>query len=121
MYMMAVHPWATEIRQQGRVDVDHPAPKPRDHGGRHELQVSGEHHELRVRQRGVELSGVLDVVQHRGRDPRLARARKRPGVSPVRNDTRDPRDWRILERIEEGLQVRAAARHEHSDTNRLTH
>ena len=100
------------------MDVDHAAAKTRDHGGRHELQVPGEHHQVCVAQRRQQLSGIGRIAEHGGWYPRCARARERAGIVAVRDHARDAREWGILKGIEEGLQVRAAARHEHGDTNR---
>src|SRR5438105_11179076 len=58
MYPMAIHAGTAELGQQGGVDIDHPAAKSRYHGSGHELQVPGEHDEVRIAERGKQLVGV---------------------------------------------------------------
>ena len=116
--MLPIHPRSSEIGQQGGVDVDHPVAKPGDHRRRDQLQISRQHDELRIPQRREQLGGVAGVTQHGRGDRRAARARERAGVGATGDHARDARQRGIVKGIEECLQVRAAARHEHGDTNR---
>ena len=83
-----------EIGQQGRVDVDHPAAKAVDHACRHQLQVPGQHDEVRVMQRGQQLGGVVGVTEHGGRHGGAARAIERAGLGPARDHAGDARQGR---------------------------
>ena len=118
MHAMAVHARPAEVRQQGRMDVDHPSPKSRDHGRGHELQVARQHDELRVAEGGLQLVGVIRITQDCRRDSGAACAVERTGIGPAGNYARNACNGRTLKGVEEGLQVRAAARDEHGDTNR---
>ena len=113
-----VHPRAAEIGQQRGMNVDHAAAKARDDRRGNQLQVAGQDDQLGISQRGEQFGGIGGVVQHRGRHGRAAGPIQRAGIGPARDHARDARAWRLLEGIEEGLQVRAAARYEHGDTNR---
>jgi hypothetical protein len=46
MHPAAVHAFAAERRQEGRVRVDDATPKGRDHRRRHQLQISGQHQQI---------------------------------------------------------------------------
>ena len=118
VHAMPVHPRAPEIGQQGRVDVDHAAAKPGDHWRRDKFQVASQHHELRIPERREQLGGVPRITKHNRRDAGATRALQGARLRAVRDHARDTYYGRGVKRVEEGLQVRAAARHEHGDTNR---
>jgi hypothetical protein len=114
----AVHPGAAEVGEQSRVDINQPVTKPRDGGSRDELQVTREHHEVRISEGGQQLVGIGGVAQDGGRYLRLTGPFQRARGGAVGDDAHYPGGGVRAERIEQRLQVRAAAGGEHGDTNR---
>jgi len=113
-----VHPGAAERGEQSRVDINRPLAKAPDHGRRKELQVSGEDDEVCVGERREQLVGIRGVLQDCGPDSGLPRPVQCGGVAAIGNDVRDASRGGGPERVEQGLQVRAAARDEDGDAER---
>ena len=113
-----VHPGAAEGGQQRRMDINHPQPKAGDRRRRHLFEIPGQHHEPGVTQACYDLSGVTRVGEHGGRHPGPARSLERARRGVARDDAGDAGDFRIRERIEQRLQVRAGPRDEHRDADR---
>ncbi len=113
-----VHPGAAERGQQSRVDINRPLAKAPDDGRGEELQVSGEDDEVGVVQRSEELVGIRWVVQDGGPDPGPPRPVQCGGGGAIGNDVRDAGRGGGPEGVEQGLQVRAAARDEDGDPER---
>ena len=119
MHPAPVHSRAPEGGQERGVDVDDPAAKARDDRSVDEFEVARQHHQLRAGQGGQHLGGVAGVAQHRGGHAGPARPLQRAGVGTAGDHACNAGDGGIVQGVEEGLQVRAAARHQHGDTNRF--
>jgi hypothetical protein len=101
------------------VDVEQPAAEGARDLARHELEVAGEHHQLRVVSREQLADGAgVRRVERLGGDATRRGAREGARVGAVRGDhhhvARAPLAQRA-EVIEEGAEVGAAARREHRD------
>ena len=118
VHTVPVHPGTAERREQSRVDINRPLAKAPDDGRGEELQVSGEDDEVGVGQCSEELVGIRGVAQHGGPHPGPPRPLQGGGVAAIGNDVRDASRGGGPERVEQGLQVRAAARGEDGDPER---
>ena len=102
------------------MDINRPVPKARDHARGEELQVTGEDDEVGVGQRRQQLICVRGVAQNGGWKPRPPGPFQGAGVRTIGDDAADAGRGGGPERVEQGLQVRAAARGEDGDAERCS-
>ena len=112
------HAGSSERGEQGRVDINRPLAKARDHARGKELHVSGKHDEVGVGQCREQLVGIAGIAQHGGPDPGLPGPLEGAGGGAIGNDVRDAGRGAGPECVEQSLQIRAAARDEDGDAER---
>ena len=120
---------ALERGQQRRMQVQHAVGERVQQHGRHLAHVPCHHHVLgvRVAQRlgdapvGFDGVGVHVAVEHRDRDARPMRALDAERIGARRHHVHDLHGQPLGRRIDDGLQIRAAAAQQHADFQRFGH
>jgi hypothetical protein len=103
------------------VDINHPMAETGDHRPGDFLEVAGEDDEPRARrfQGGLEFGGIGGIREDMSGNARPAGALEGARIGAVRDDQDDPGRGLPGEGVEQRLQVRAAARDQDGDPDRL--
>ena len=106
-----VHACPTVPGQQGWMDVDDSAAPGVHHCFRDPLEEPRQDHEAGVGpfEGPPPFSGVGDIIEYLGRNPRLARHGQTAGLGPIAHDQDDLRRGVLPEGAKEGRQIAASA------------